>query len=508
MKRKNKNKSKIKKRLVHISNNLIALMAVLVTMASIIVDYNIYQNAKSRLAGEVVSTGIVGLCLNNRPGLANCQSTAAVGTLYTCNIDEDTSQILTVSDNSSLFSAPSGGSINFTPASANVGFHAIRIDVSDNSGCSNSDNTLLLNLTINGTTSTPSGGTVGGGAGGGAGGGGGGGGGGAPNLPLNETAPLAEFVVDRDMIKIILKQYETKTSSFQIKNTANIEIDVSIDTDLGKYITFEDKIITLGPGEERWISFDAKVADEPGIYTGRISLISVYQKKEIKLVLEVHSVVSLFDVKVSVQKQYRQVKQGDTVAADIALINIGDPTEVKLYYSIMDLNNKNIVSSEETIYAKEPLMISRELKPPEDINIGKYLFYVRLTAGSNKAFATDIFEVVKVPFINFPALFNFEIKVAVILIFVVLLIATYYNINRRKLKKEGQKDVSGFDIELSLHKINPKRLENLRNKINKELDVLNADYQSDYISFEEYKKKKGKIGKSTGKIKNQLGKLK
>src|SRR3989344_9094147 len=116
-----KRKSSSKSQLIHISNNLIALIAVLATVVSLIVDYSVYQNAKSRLAGDVVSTGNVELCLNHRPDLSNCQITAPVGALYACNIDEDINQILTVSDNSSLFNAPSGGSINFIPASPNVG---------------------------------------------------------------------------------------------------------------------------------------------------------------------------------------------------------------------------------------------------------------------------------------------------------------------------------------------------------------------------------------------------
>lgn len=622
----------------YISNNLIALIIVLVTLSSLFVDYLAYQRAKHRVLGEVVSSGTIDLCLNRKPSLAsNCQSTATVGTAYNCDIDNEENQTLTASDNTSLFDVPSNGKISFTPTSNQTGSHTIEMNVSDNSGCSNSNNTLLLNLAI--SEAAGSGGGGGAGGGGGGAGGGGGGGGGAPE-PTNEAAffqrrfdyvaggatltidnankdipiykvvievknnlfdvdfkastlkgnptifepslkvykflgvktanmkasdasrttiyfkvrkdwllaakvsensillfrfdskwdslptklvlsdaqyayyesqtngfgnfaiglnepPSADFATDKDIIKIPLKQTETKTVSFKVKNLANAKIDVSLGTDSGKYVSIKDKSISIGLGEEKEISFDVKVDDEPNVYTAKIFLASSTSKKEIKLILEVQPIVSLFDVKVLVANQFKQVQKGSIVAANIGLINIGEPAKATLFYSVRDLNNAEITSNEETLYVKEPVLITRELGLPEDISVGKYIFYVSLISGSNKAFATDVFEVVKVSFVQAPLQFQFNFVWLIAIVLALLLIITIYNLVVYMKKAKRLILVSPEKMrEISLEKA----------KIQKKLDSLMQAYKSRFISGKAYEKGKRKLQKMINDLNSRISK--
>jgi len=291
---------------------------------------------------------------------------------------------------------------------------------------------------------------------------------------------IEQFTVEKEIIKIVLEQSERKTFYFKLKNAGNDIITVTIDTDLAEYISFEDKVITLKPGEEKEVSFNVRVEDSPNVYLGKIFLISDFLEKEIELILEVHPAFSLFDVKVLVQKQYKQVNRGQIVAADIALVNLGETKEATLFYSIRDLNNEDIVSKEEMIFIKEPVIISRELKLPDDIKADKYFFYVSLTSGSDKEFATDVFEVVKKPPIEFFTRFSFLIRLLIIFVLVTLLAITYYNFILYKKKI----------------KISPKKMEKIaakRAKIQEKLDSLAEAYNSGFIRKKSYENSKKEL---------------
>ncbi|MCH8328915.1 MAG: hypothetical protein IIB81_00810, partial [Nanoarchaeota archaeon] len=92
--------------------------------------------------------------------------------------------------------------------------------------------------------------------------GGGGGAGGGLGAGFVPKKPLVNFTIDVDVIKIVLKQFENKTLSFKRKNLGDVAINVTIDTDLAKYITFEDKVISLEPKEGIIINFWSK---KPGL---------------------------------------------------------------------------------------------------------------------------------------------------------------------------------------------------------------------------------------------------
>ncbi len=558
--------------------NLIAIIIIFFIIISVSVDYFSHQKFKNRISANAVSSGSVDICFNNRPDVADCSGLATVGVIYICGLDKDANQTINfnltinASINTSIFNISIRGIINFTPTQSDVGFHKIQINISDNSNCVNSNNTLLFNLTIveppkpieegaalttneltsnkqtwfdvkagdvltmpisdeeiaiseismnilndlnevtlkvarllsNPTTIEPEfrvynyyeiskfgiknndisqvsinfkvpkvwlesnnidasnillykagndwnslptklissdaqyayyesttsgfstfaiGGEI-----------------------IPEITKYVGFVTNVDLLKIDLKEHETKTVSFTIKNTQNIRLDIKITTDIPDYITLKDNIISLAPGEQKTVNFDVSIKDAPNIYTGSIFLASAGLKKEIRLIIDLQPILSAFKLKVSVPEQYKNVVKGSSsiVEAQIILMNIENPIDGILFYSIRTLNNKDIVSNEENIYIEKNASLIKQLKLPEEISAGKYIFYASLKSNSNIAFDADIFEVV-VSKSKFKSPVFIVVLIFLTLFIIILLKYVYrFKKTKKKIDKKTKKKIEKY----------------------------------------------------------------
>lgn len=160
-----------------LTNNQIALIAILFMTISLVCNFMIYQRA-STITGRSTATGEVSLCLNHPPVLSmDCSSEAFIGVEYSCDVnasDYDNTitegiQSFTFRDNTTLFDInPATGLIQFTPTAAQAGNHIINITVEDNSTCANSMDSDILNLIIRYIEVPVSAPSAGGGGGGGA----------------------------------------------------------------------------------------------------------------------------------------------------------------------------------------------------------------------------------------------------------------------------------------------------------------------------------------------------
>ncbi len=100
----------------------------------------------------------VGVCINKRPTVSttNCQKVAAISELYSCYVsatDGDLDQTHEFFDNTPLFDVnQTSGLIKFTPINAQAGFYNINLTAKDNSGCSNSNGSAILYLSVSNAT--------------------------------------------------------------------------------------------------------------------------------------------------------------------------------------------------------------------------------------------------------------------------------------------------------------------------------------------------------------------
>lgn len=138
-----------------ITNNSVAALALAFSLISIFGNMILLQESEGKITGKAAS-GYVSICINTPPQLNTFPSniTGEYGTevYYDVNATEvDSGQSLVYHDNTSLFAiSETDGIINFTPTSVNYGNHSVRITVSDNSSCKNSNDSDILSFIIEG----------------------------------------------------------------------------------------------------------------------------------------------------------------------------------------------------------------------------------------------------------------------------------------------------------------------------------------------------------------------
>ena len=131
------------------------------------------------------------------------------------------------------------------------------------------------------------------------------GGGGVVRKPL-AIPIIADFSIDKTILKVVLRQGQTKTETLNVKNIGTTIFDIKAYLkDLSKFKIFPEEdlvIITLQPNESKTIelTFQASENEKPDIYNAKIKLKSPSIEKEIYAIIEVDSAQQLFDVDVYV----------------------------------------------------------------------------------------------------------------------------------------------------------------------------------------------------------------
>jgi Ni,Fe-hydrogenase maturation factor len=239
-------------------------------------------------------------------------------------------------------------------------------------------------------------------------GGGGTGGGGAISVPTK----VFNFSVSTNMIKILVNQGETKTSSVTIINTGTEKLTLTTTLEgIEKYVLVDKTAFSLNVGESQIINLDFTASETllPDVYLGKLTISGNGVEEIVRLIMEVKEVKPIFDVNVSVQDSSKRVDSGSFVFADIYMINLGkiEPTDVVLTYSLVDMDGTVFGSREETLAVIREQTVIRNLFLPFDAPSGDYIFYVKVaydhqvatasgevTHTQQFATASDLFKVI------------------------------------------------------------------------------------------------------------------
>ncbi|MFH0869859.1 MAG: hypothetical protein V1866_02275 [archaeon] len=148
---------------------LIVVVLTMVLAQSFMLVLNTYRTVdyyKEHFEPTGQASGIVGLCINERPSLniSDCNPSATQDVYYDCwlggNDTETANSSLIFGSyfvyqnrsfnrmNGTFFNASENGHVNFTPTNNEVGNYSIMFSVMDDSGCSNHAMDDLFNLTI------------------------------------------------------------------------------------------------------------------------------------------------------------------------------------------------------------------------------------------------------------------------------------------------------------------------------------------------------------------------
>ena len=329
------------------------------------------------------------------------------------------------------------------------------------------------------------------------GGGGGGGGGGAA------TQKVSDFNIDKNTLKVILRQGETKEESFNIKNTGDTTLDVITYLNALRNFIFSpgiDEIKTiLNSGEEQTVSlvFGAGEDVKPDAYTGEIKLKSGSLEKIINAIIEVESAKPLFDVDVEVLPEYKSVFPGNEVLVEVSLFNVRGfgRVDVSLEYAIKDFQGNLIAAEHETVAVETQAKFVRELLVPTDIVPGAYVASVKVIFEDSVGISSDVFEVKAKTIRLYPIAIKdltTQLLIGILAVVAVSIFLVYRYMPRRKpIPKTMEEETKIIKAEGRVQ------------KLDKELEAMDKAFKSGLISEESYLKSKERIVKEINKLRGQ-----
>lgn len=209
------------------------------------------------------------------------------------------------------------------------------------------------------------------------------------------AAKISDFSLDRDLIKISLKQGETKREKIIIKNIGNTLLDLTLESSLKEFMAISEESFLLNAGETKTINIDffAKENEIPDAYIGRILVQADGITKAINIIIEIKEKKPIFDVSVDVKT--KEVSAGNEVEADINIVNLGDleNIDILVYYAIKDFQQNILSFKEESIFIEDEINITRKLRVPASAGFGAYVFYSKISYGNISASGADVFMV-------------------------------------------------------------------------------------------------------------------
>ena len=249
--------------------------------------------------------------------------------------------------------------------------------------------------------------------------------------------PVKSFSVNQTELRASLTPGSVLTQKITIKNNLNTSITVFLNkTDTIKdFIVIENKV-ELNPGESKEIIIDIKIREgtTPDLYAGKILLSEGGTKEEVLVILEVESVGALLDVEVKILKEYLKVYPGEEIVAEIKLLNMGEAgnrKDIKVEYIIKDTEGKELMKEEETVSLETQTSWIKRLNTPRDIEIGKYILYVRATTYEGKiASASTTFEIIGI------GEKIIQIALIVIIALIIILSVILYFLSKKRKKKD------------------------------------------------------------------------
>jgi len=145
----------------------------------------------------------------------------------------------------------------------------------------------------------------------------------------------------------------------------------------------------------------------------------------------------LFDIFAKIPLSRKWITPGESVKANIELINLGNTTMLDVFfrYWVVNENNTLITELRETRAVSKKDKFQVEIVLPSDINIGIYKFYAEINYDENKtAMAQDSFEVVESKFQDFIRdILSFPYFLLIILLIIFIIIILIKILKKKKM---------------------------------------------------------------------------
>ncbi len=257
---------------------------------------------------------------------------------------------------------------------------------------------------------------------------GGGGGGGGAALIVTEISGL---IIIPQSFNLPATAGINSSAKLALTNTRDAELSIRLSVaNINEIIEFEETDISILPGETKIIKFKIIPPNEPGVYTGKISLIAGGGRTEIPFALNVNSGLSLFDVSINLDEKYKTIKEGEKIKGQITLIQAGlqEKIDVAINYIIKDFNGKIYSGVSETTSIFREKTFEYEFDT-SSLLAGEYVIGIEVIYSGGVATASHQFKVTETIVKKIGWLTIIEIILILSIILVLVIIAKKYKQN-------------------------------------------------------------------------------
>jgi hypothetical protein len=262
----------------------------------------------------------------------------------------------------------------------------------------------------------------------------GGGGGGEKEAPIEIIKEIKDNItLITKEITVSLEQGETILQDFNLVNNYKEVIIAKIEIfGIEKFLSLSETEIALPYEEIKTIklNFSAPEGTPPDTYIGKIIIKAAGKTYESFVFINIQSEGSLFDVKLSIDKEKLPATPGSYIFYNTIIYNLGKYKEidVNMKYTIKDSYEKIIFEGEGIEKIENYLEKEGKIKLPKNISNGKYVLSVKVDYEGKSAVTSADFDVQKrkLPLI-------WKILIPIIILIIILLIL--WKIGRKEEKK-------------------------------------------------------------------------
>jgi hypothetical protein len=227
--------------------------------------------------------------------------------------------------------------------------------------------------------------------------------------PGGVAAKRAEFSILPSLITASLVQTQQKSVLISIENKGKSDLDLMLSVEgLDGVAAVRDETLFVKSGKAvgTYLDLFALSQTAPGVYIGRLVVEGGRIRKTVNVVVEVRAREALFDVRVVIPPESKEMFAGEQMNVTATLQNIGlrgTAVDVALRFSIMDFDREVLFESVEEMLAVEDVtVIVRELTVPSSLLAGTYVVVADAMYAGTTAQSFDTFEVVGADVFAFP----------------------------------------------------------------------------------------------------------
>src|SRR3989344_1679888 len=222
---------------------------------------------------------------------------------------------------------------------------------------------------------------------------------------LSRTATAEpDFEIDQILLKILVRSGEFIEKQLRVMNIGNSESPISIEvSELYDLVRADSNSFVLKPGQTKIVSLnfssivpEQKIEQQPGVYIGRLTVISQKAKREIPVVIEIETKNVLFDMNLNPVALERRVAQGSETTIEVRLYNLEsiDSQNVDVEYFVKDMNGNTIVTESETVVVKTQASFFKTISIPKNLRTGPYVFAAKSKFGTSVGTASYLFDII------------------------------------------------------------------------------------------------------------------